>query len=348
VAIGRPLQLKHGEAADPDLLLSTARRAVDDLANGMRRQRKPEPPAIRERRERPGGHTLAAEIDRLPAAACLVESGRFRVYCASAPQIPHTLMEIGRLREVTYRAVGEGTGKSRDLDAFDGYYVHLFAWDRQLGQLAGAYRLADVDTIVRSRGIGGLYTRQLFAYDERFVAALGPCLELGRSWIRAEYQRHSNALLMLWRGIGRFIVERSRARALFGPVSVSARYSDISHLLLRSFLAQNHLDHSLAAIVEGVHPQTRRPVGGTADVVVPRTIEEADTLVSRLEDDGKGVPVLLRQYLKLNAKLIAFSIDPSFGDALDALMMVDLKTVDAGILRRYLGVSAARVLASAA
>ena len=121
---------------------------------------------------------------------------------------------------------------------------------------------------------------------------------------------------------------------LFGPVSISARYSDSSHQLLMAFLKQNHLDADLANLVEAIHP---RAMDRTPAHPLPASIEEANRLVARMEGDGKGVPVLLRQYLKLKAKLIGFNVDPQFGDALDALMMVDLTAVDHGILNRYFG-----------
>jgi len=321
-------------------IVSTTRSAVDRLGAGVDGTVKALPARFPD-------VEIAAEVAGLPPDACLIETVRFAVYHATASLIPRTLDEIGRLREVTYRAVGEGTGRERDLDRFDQYYAHLFVWDRQAGRLVGAYRIGDVDRIVHDRGVSGLYTRQLFQYDEQFVHSLGPALELGRSWIRAEYQRHSNALLMLWRGIGKYLVERSTARVLFGPVSISARYSDAAHTLLRAFLAQNHRHQALADLVQATQSTVARPAPDaieTAKVAVPRTVDDADALIGRLESDGKGMPVLLRQYLKLNARLLGFNVDPDFGDALDALMMVDLVDVDHAVLTRYLGTDVARIL----
>lgn len=286
------------------------------------------------------GDGFAREIAALPESAHMVSAGHFSVYAACAAQIPQVLREIGRVREVTYRAIGEGTGRTIDLDRFDNHYHHLFLWDRKAKMVVGAYRLGDVQALVAAHGVTALYTQHLFQFDERFVGQLGPALELGRSWIRAEYQKNYNALLLLWKAIGRFIVERSNARVLFGPVSISSRYSDSSHALLMAFLEQNFQDRALAPLVHPRHP--KRPAPLAADIVLPKTIEQAQTLVSRLERDGKGVPVLLRQYLKLNARLIGFNVDPDFGDALDALMMVDLTQVHRHILARYLGAETAR------
>jgi len=336
---GRSVRVRFGRPEKPSFA-STPRDVIRQIrvaADALALDETPSEARVTASPSMHGLKKIACEVEALPEAACLVESDAFRVYCARASEIPRTLDEIGRLREVTYRSVGEGTGRCRDLDTFDRHYSHLFLWDRASRRLAGAYRIGDVGAIVRDAGVAGLYTRQLFKYDEAFVTKLGPSLELGRSWVRAEYQKNYSALLMLWRGIGRFAAERSDARVLFGTVSISARYSDRSHELLMAFLSQNHLDRSLAELVEALHPRAQRPVREPATVVLPRSIDEANALVSSIEADGKGMPVLLRQYLKLNARLIGFNVDPDFNEALDALMMVDLTTADPSILTRYLG-----------
>jgi putative hemolysin len=263
---------------------------------------------------------IAAEVEGLPDDACLLSEGSFQVFCATAASIPETLQEIGRLRAETYRAVGEGTGGAVDLDTFDRDYLHLFLWDRSARRVVGAYRLGEVERIVRARGVEGLYTRTLFRYDEGFLRHCGPALELGRSFVRQEYQRSYAALLRLWKGIGRFVARHPHYRVLFGPVSVSARYSERSRQILMASLRRDHLNTSLAPLVEAVNPPFEH---GTAEPSDPT--KEVD------------LPVLLRQYLKLNAQLIGFNIDPAFGYSLDALMMVDLVTVDLGLLSRYLG-----------
>ena len=278
--------------------------------------------------------SIPTEVAHLPTESLLVESGTFQVFLAEASQVPATLQEIGRLRAVTYRAIGEGTGRQLDLDVFDDQYLHLFSWERERQQIVGAYRIGRTDRIMATDGVAGLYTRTLFRYDERLIARLSPALELGRSFVRAEYQKNYNALLLLWKGIGQFVVRHPQYRVLFGPVSISSRYSDSSHRLLLAFLQQNHLDRDLAAFVDAINPRVVNPAPMP---VIPRSVDEANRLVSEAEADGKGVPILLRQYLRLNAKLLGFNVDPQFGDALDALMMVDLTAVDAAILNRYMG-----------
>ena len=303
--------------------------------------------ASRHRRTRP----IAAPIERaeldndvrqLPATAKLLTQGGFDVYCAEAAQIPHVLAEIGRLRESSFRAVGEGTGTPSDLDSFDPEYLHLFVWNQQTREVVGAYRICRADEIVASSGVEGLYTRTLFQYDARLFERLPPALELGRSFVRAEYQRDPNALLLLWKGICAFVQRHPHYRVLFGAVSISARYTDRTRDMLTRFLEQNHLHQELAELVSSVHPYS--PTHPTDASGVPQTINEADALVSRFENESRGMPVLLRQYLRLNARVLGFNVDPSFGDALDALMMVDLLEVDTRILRRYFGADGARTV----
>ena len=328
VRLGTPVSSRNlaARGVDADGLTVTVRRAVESLAPSPTQQ------TARGRET----DAVAWDIAKLPATALLVESGEYQVFVSAARQIPSALREIGRLRERTYQSIGEGTGRTLDLDAFDNDYLHLFLWDRAQRQIVGAYRLGLTDRIMAMRGVDGLYTRTLFRYDERLIARLTPALELGRSFVRAEYQKDYSPLLLLWKGIGQFVIRHPQYRVLFGPVSISSRYSDSSHQLLMSFLRQNHLDRDLAELVDAVNPDTDTRTMAPA-TTIPHSIDEANRLVAQAEADGKGVPVLLRQYLKLNARLLGFNVDPDFGDALDALMMVDLTAVSPGILTRYLG-----------
>jgi putative hemolysin len=322
VRLGAPLAARELAATPKDAMTATQsiRRAVEQLGNAASDSGSDDHSAV------------LLEISRLPRDSCLIESGAFQVFLAEAGEIPATLREIGRLREVTYRAVGEGTGRDLDLDDFDDRYLHLFCWDRERRCLIGAYRIGRTDRIMATHGLAGLYTGTLFRYDERLISRLSPALELGRSFVRVEYQKTHNALSLLWKGIGQFVAQQSQYRVLFGAVSISRRYSDLSHRLLMTFLQENHRDRDLADLVDAVNPPRLNPAPAAV-----RSVEEVNKLVARTEVDGKGIPILLRQYLKLNAKLLGFNVDSQFGDTLDALMMVDLTTVDSAILNRYLG-----------
>jgi putative hemolysin len=326
----------RAEQAVAELAIADRRRSrsgpsISSAADLSRRSEEGTTAHVSRRRE----EGAKAEVARLTQGATLVTAGHFQVYCASASDIPLTLQEIGRLRAVSYRAAGEGTDSEIDLDAFDRDYLHLFAWDHKHSRVIGAYRIGRTDRIVAERGVAGLYTRTLFRYDRELIDALAPALELGRSFVRPEYQRNYQALLLLWRGIGQFVVRHPEYRMLFGPVSISARYCDASHALLTAFLEQNHLDGSLARMVLPIHPRPPATVPGVC--TTPSDLAGAERLVARLEPDGKGMPVLLRQYLKLNARALGFSVDPNFGHVVDALMAVDLTRVNPSILRRYFG-----------
>ncbi|HME73552.1 MAG TPA: GNAT family N-acetyltransferase, partial [Myxococcota bacterium] len=197
---------------------------------------------------------MREEVARLEDAA-LVPHDRYLVAAARAAQIPALLREIGRLREITFRSAGEGTGRELDLDVFDRTYEHLFVWDRQAGELVGAYRLAETEHLRPVFGAAGLYTHTLFELDDAFFAELGPAIELGRSFVRAEYQRSACALMLLWKGIGHLVLARPRVKMLFGAVSVSAGYSPAARALIAATLSYNHGDPLLAA-----HVRPRRPL----------------------------------------------------------------------------------------
>jgi putative hemolysin len=280
---------------------------------------------------------IAADIAALPASALLLESGELQVFSARAARLPAVLLEIGRLREETFRLVGEGTGRAQDLDRFDQIYHHLFVWDRVAREIVGAYRLGATDELGASAGrTGDLYTSTLFDYDPALLRALGPALELGRSFVARAYQRNFSPLMLLWKGISRFVVRAPRYRRLFGVVSISDRYDSTSRQLLLAFLQRTRFDADLGRLVRAKNPpppvRDQVEAGGRID-----RLEDVSARVRALEPDGKDIPVLLRQYLKLNAKLLGFTIDPAFGNVLDGLVVVDLAEVEPAVLARYMG-----------
>ncbi|PSU35648.1 lysophospholipid acyltransferase family protein [Photobacterium lutimaris] len=283
---------------------------------------------------------LCQEISQLNEGEHLLSSGSFDVYCASGPRIPSVMAELGRLREINFRAVGEGTGKATDIDGFDQYYHHLFVWDRDRQCLVGAYRLGLVDRILASEGVGGLYSRTLFNYDERFIHQQGNAIELGRSVIAADYQKSLSALMLLWKGIATFVYRHPRYTHLFGPVSISNDYSPEARHLLAESMAVHHYDMKSAELVSASNPlvQTVPLFWQTEMLSSLADIQLLSKVISRLEG-GKGVPVLLRQYLGLNGKLVCFNVDSDFNDALDGLIVVDLRGVPAKTLGKYMGKS---------
>ena len=338
VSVGRSIaSAELAGRADAASRTALLRSRVDHLATPPveidRRLPRPEPRPVAPR-------GLAAAIDANIAAiesSLLVESGTFQVYCASAKDLPAILPEIGRLRELTFRRVGEGTGLARDFDRFDQVYEHLFVWDRERREIAGAYRVGATDVL----GADNLYTRTLFDYDKSLLREIGPALELGRSFVQPAYQRHFSPLLLLWKGISRLVSQHPRYRRLFGVVSISDLYNTTSRQLMIKFLQSTRFDADLGRLVRAKHPPAM-PRNEEIDAVTVERLEDVCALVRQIEPDGKDIPVLLRQYLKLNAKLLGFTVDASFGNVLDGLVLVDLDNVDSGILSRYMGKSEAR------
>jgi putative hemolysin len=282
---------------------------------------------------------LAGEVAKLPKDCTLVETDDFQVVLAKSEQIPNVLHEIGRLREATFRAVGEGTGKPIDLDRFDEHYWHLFVWSRRAREIAGAYRLGPSEEILGRFGPAGFYTSQLFRWKRSFLDRISPALELGRSFVRPEYQKSYAPLLLLWKGIGQFLLRNPRYKLLFGPVSISNGYTATSRNLMVKFLSVYRQSGELAPLVRARNP-FRLQRSKLADAVIGATvwdIEELSALIADVEMDRKGVPVLLKQYLKLGGELVAFHVDRRFQNALDGLIVVDLRKTDARVLERYMG-----------
>ena len=286
---------------------------------------------------------LQSDIDNLDDEYLMVSKDELRVYCAPASELSYVLPEIGRLREQTFRAVGEGTGMARDLDVYDNDYLHLFIWNDEKKEIAGAYRLGRVDQLRKKYGIRGLYSRSLFKYRKKFIKSLGPSIEMGRSFICADYQRSLNALLLLWKGIGSFVARHPQYTTLFGPVSISSEYSELSRSLMSSFLEVHHYDNDRAVTVKPTHPlkKPRNMFWTPAMLAELADSQMISKLIYRMEGD-KGLPVLIRQYLNMCGRLVCFNVDPDFNDALDGMIIVDLTEVPEKVLGRYMGKEEAR------
>lgn len=283
---------------------------------------------------------LKAELAALPAEQKLDAGKEYSVFIAPAPQIPNILREIGRLREITFREANEGTGREIDRDRFDDHYLHLFLWNHVKGELVGAYRLGLTNVILERFGARGLYTNELFRFKPALLRRLNSAIEFGRSFIRLEYQKKFNSLMLLWKGIGTFVARNPQYNILFGPVSISNDYHTVSRNLMVRFLKAKRFDDSLSRFVCPRRPYRSRRIAGLSRHLLQSSetdIDDISLLVSEIEEDGKGIPVLLRQYLKLNGSLICFNVDPSFANVVDGLLMVDLRKTDPRLLKRFMG-----------
>jgi putative hemolysin len=249
------------------------------------------------------------------------------------------------LREVTFRQAGEGSGKPLDLDRFDSHYQHLVLWNDKEREVAGAYRLAPSLDVLPQYGVRGFYTNTLFSWKRSFLDRLGPSVELGRSFVRVEYQKSFSALLLLWRGISQFLANNPQYRVLFGPVSISNDYQPENRQLMVRFLNAYCRDEHLARLVRARNPfrmKARRDVDDIVEGTAQWDIDALSAVIADFETDQKGVPVLLRQYLKLGGRLVAFNVDSIFADTLDGLIVVDTARTDRRTLGRYMGVQAAK------
>ncbi|HTT07299.1 MAG TPA: GNAT family N-acyltransferase [Gammaproteobacteria bacterium] len=293
----------------------------------------------------PAPSLLKAEMDALPEEQILIRNKEWRVACAPARQIPWLLQEIGRLRELTFRSVGEGTGKPADIDLYDAYYQHLIVWNEASGQVAGGYRLGVVADILRHYGVRGLYTHSLFEFKRPLLGQLATAVELGRSFVRPEFQKSFAPLFLLWRGIGEFIIRRPQCHRLFGPVSISNDYHWLSRLLIVKHLHTRHYERELSRWVRPRRPFKPLRMGPWREAIISPGLDDLDVIadmVRGIETDGKEPPILLRQYLKLGGQLLGFNVDPEFGNTLDGLILVDLRRTDARLLERYMGQRGAR------
>ena len=283
---------------------------------------------------------MEREIDFLPPEQLLITSGEYSVCVAASLQIPSVLQEIGRLREVTFRNAGEGTGKAHDLDRHDDHYEHLFLWNQQKREIVGAYRIGRTDQILPQRGIRALYTSSLFHLEPQFYSAIEPALELGRSFVRPEYQKHYLPLLMLWKGLGHFVAAAPRYRILLGPVSISNNYSPESRALIVSFLKMRHRNQQLSGYVRPRHkfriPNLPECHPSNFSCLL-ENLDELSEVIADLESDHKGLPILLQHYLNLGGQMLEFSVDAKFSNVLDALVVVDLAQSNRRQLERYMG-----------
>jgi putative hemolysin len=285
---------------------------------------------------------VISEIEGLGPENELEENREFQVFVADAGRIPGTMIEIGRQRELAFRHAGEGTGKEIDLDRFDGHYKHLILWHKKDAQVAGGYRFANTDEVLSTHGLQGLYTTTLFWIDPALFEHTGPALELGRSFIGREYQKQFAPLLMLWKGIARYLSRHPQTAVLFGPVSISSTYNRTSRELLFQFF-QSQRASLLAQWIRPKHPFRSRPVSDweLRALRYVLDLEEVSSSIAEIERDGKGLPVLLRQYLKLGGELLGFNVDKNFSDVLDGLILVDLRKTDEARLQAYMGADGA-------
>jgi|TARA_B110000971_G_scaffold55389_1_gene56317 putative hemolysin len=272
-----------------------------------------------------------AEINTLREKECrLLQSKNYEVFFASAKEIPNLIHEIGRLREVTFRAVGEGTNKEIDLDTFDAYYHHLLLWDAVANKLVGAYRMGLGKEIYKKYGIKGFYVQTLFRIEPELHQMMDNTIEMGRAFIIGEYQQKPMPLFLLWKGIVHVTLRYPAYKYLMGGVSISNQFSDFSKSLMIEFMKSHYYDPYIAQYIRPKKEYKVKLKDGDKDFVFDATkadLQKFDKIIDEIEPGALRMPVLIKKYVKQNARLVAFNVDPKFNNAIDGLMYIKVADI---------------------
>jgi putative hemolysin len=279
---------------------------------------------------------ILPEVTMLKEKYFLFDSNEYSVLCGPSIEIPNILNEIGRLREITFREVGEGTNRSLDTDEFDLYFNQLIIWDNTNLKIVGAYRVGRGDIIMQQFGVKGFYIQTLFNIKPDFFPILEKSLELGRSFIVKEYQKKPLSLFLLWKGILYFLLKNNEYRYLIGPASISNDFSKFSQSLIVDFFKANFFNHQLAKyIIPRKNFKVKQNPNFDNEIFIKNTSSDVKKLDKFIQDiePSYSTPVLFKKYIQLNAKLLGFNVDPLFNNCVDGLMILDLFDVPLATLQ---------------
>lgn len=275
-----------------------------------------------------GSKVLEGEIEKLREKDCrLLQSKNYEVYLAQAQDMPFILNEIGRQREITFRAVGEGTNNAIDLDKFDSYYHHLFLWDDEGKNIVGAYRMGLGSKIFTEYGIDGFYLQDLFRFEPELYGMMEKSIEMGRAYIVKEYQQKPMPLFLLWKGIVHTTLRHPEHKYLIGGVSISNQFSNFSKSLMIEFMKSNYWDPYVAQYIRPKKEFKVQLKDADKEFIFDETqadLNKFDKLISEVEPGSLRLPVLIKKYIKQNAKVVAFNVDPLFNNSVDGLMYIKI------------------------
>ncbi|MFM1878013.1 MAG: hypothetical protein RLZZ241_879 [Bacteroidota bacterium] len=271
---------------------------------------------------------IQGEIEGLREKGCrLLQSKNYEVFLAQQQDMPSILREIGRQRELTFRAIGEGTNQSIDLDRFDEYYHHLFLWDDQEKQIVGAYRMGLGAEIFEHLGIDGFYLHDLFRFEPELYSMMRQSIEMGRAYIVKEYQQKPMPLFLLWKGIVHTTLRFPEHKYLIGGVSISNQFSNFSKSLMIEFMKSHYWDPYVAQYIRPKKEFKVKLKDADKEFVFDETaadLNKFDKLIDEVEPGNLRLPVLIKKYIKQNARVIAFNVDPLFNNAVDGLMYIKI------------------------
>lgn len=269
---------------------------------------------------------LEGEIKQLREKDCRVlQSKNYEVFLAKQKDMPFCLNEIGRQREITFREVGEGTNNAIDLDSFDSYYHHLFLWDDDEKTIVGAYRMGLGSEIFKKYGIDGFYLQDLFRFEPELYGMMEKSIEMGRAYIVKEYQQKPMPLFLLWKGIVHTTLRHPEHKYLIGGVSISNQFSNFSKSLMIEFMKSNYWDPYVAQYIRPKKEFKVKLNDADKEFIFDETqadLNKFDKLISEVEPGSLRLPVLIKKYIKQNAKVVAFNVDPLFNNSVDGLMYI--------------------------
>lgn len=273
---------------------------------------------------------VVKEFSRLKnAGKMLFEVAAYQCYLAEYEEIPISMIELGRRREESFRATGEGSNKDIDVDKYDKYYKHLILWDAKRKRIAGGYRLGIGSEIFENHGgIEGLYTSSLFSYSVDFEPTLRSAIELGRSFVSLEYQKEALPLMLLIKGLMHTLMRYPDAAYFLGPVSISNAYPKFYQSLMVYYLENMHnakLAEKSARPTMAFEPDYLKI--NPKDLLRHKmdNFEKFDRFLMRLSDNNYRMPTLVKKYMKVNARIIAFNVDPLFNYSVDGLILLKIK-----------------------
>ncbi|WP_422858568.1 GNAT family N-acyltransferase [Flagellimonas sp. S174] len=271
---------------------------------------------------------LEGEIEKLREKDCrLLQSKNYEVYLAQEKEMPFILKEIGRQREITFREVGEGTNNPIDLDQFDSYYHHLFLWDDEEKAIVGAYRMGLGSHIFKNYGIDGFYLQDLFRFEPELYDMMSKSIEMGRAYIVKEYQQKPMPLFLLWKGIVHTTLRFPEHKYLIGGVSISNQFSNFSKSLMIEFMKSNYWDPYVAQYIRPKKEFKVQLKDADKEFIFDETqadLNKFDKLINEVEPGSLRLPVLIKKYIKQNAKVVAFNVDPLFNNSVDGLMYIKI------------------------
>jgi putative hemolysin len=274
---------------------------------------------------------IEKEIDELNLSdKRLLKSKNYSVYLADAKLIPNIIQEIGRLREITFREVGEGTNNPIDLDKFDSYYYHMFLWDDIAKRVVGAYRMGLGSKIFPTYGIDGFYLQDLFRFDQELFPMMSKSIEMGRAFIVKDYQQRPMPLFLLWKGIVHTTLRHPEHRYLIGGVSISNKFSEFSKSLMIEFMKSNYYDPYVAQYIKPKKEFKVKLKDADKDFIFDESkadLNKFDKIIDEVEPGSLRLPVLIKKYIKQNAKVVAFNVDPHFNNAVDGLMYIRIADI---------------------